>query len=216
MPWGSLSSIRFWNLHMKRSRVSNNVVSDILRGCFFAATYNSRPSLFVCFLLLNLEERILDYDLHWQCCLSQNYTEAIGTASIDDTRYGDPPYRSSCACLISFSEFWKPSNSWMYCFYFSFLLPCSILDHFFSCCVHAATVKLLFMSQFHSELNVKLKENAREALCLLEGEIEFFTIIVWTFVTFDWLWVWNHVVSNNNTMVILKWCSWLIMVTCKH
>jgi hypothetical protein len=36
----------------------------------------------------------------------------------------------------------------------------------------------VIMSQIHSELNVHLKKSAREPLCLLVGEREFFTIIV--------------------------------------
>jgi hypothetical protein len=61
-----------------------------------------------------------------------------------------------------------------------------------------------------------LKRNVREALCLLLGEREFFTIRVWIFVIFGCLRVWNHVVSNSNAMVLLKWYLWLIIATCKH
>jgi len=57
-------------------------------------------------------------------------------------------------------------------------LPCSILDHFSllrACCYREAAVT---MSQILSELNVQLKKNAKEALCLLVGEREFFRTIV--------------------------------------
>jgi hypothetical protein len=61
---------------------------------------------------------------------------------------------------------------------FFILLPCSILDHFSllrTCCYREAAA---IMSQINSELNVQLKKNAKEALCLPVGEREFFTSIV--------------------------------------
>jgi len=83
-----------------------------------------------------------------------------------------------CLPDICFQNFGSRETPRCNVFYFSFLLPCSILDHFAllrACCYREAVV---IMSQIHNELNVQLKKNVREALCLLVGEREFFTIRV--------------------------------------
>jgi hypothetical protein len=83
-----------------------------------------------------------------------------------------------CLPDICFQNFGSRQTPGRNVFIFHFCCLVLILDHFAllrACCYREAAV---IMSQIHNELNVQLKKNVREALCLLLGEREFFTIRV--------------------------------------